>query len=217
MALAIFDLDGTLLDSRADLCAAVNALRRSYGLPPLDLATVTGYIGHGLRRLVHRSLQGHPADLDEAIRRCSAYYGEHLHEASTLYPGVPEGLRTLAAEGWTMAVCSNKPEAWCRSLVGHFRLARLFAEVAGGDSYPEMKPDPAPLLGIMGGCEATAEATWVVGDSATDVEAARDAGARSVFVSYGYSTPGGLTPDHSASTFAEAVSVLRRACPCPGA
>lgn len=222
MRLAIFDLDGTLLDSRADLAASVNAMRAGYGLPPLDLDTVTGYVGNGLRKLVLRSLQGHPADTDEAIAHCSAYYGEHLHDASALYPGVHEGLEALSAAGWSVALCSNKPEAWCRSLLEHFGLADRFAHIAGGDSFPRMKPEPEPILGIMKACGPTSpEATWLVGDSATDVGAAKAAGVGSVFVTYGYHSPGDFAPDHEANSLPDAVALLLATDsggePCPGA
>ena len=220
MRLVVFDLDGTLIDTRADLRAAINAMRAGYGLDPLDLETVTGYIGNGLRKLIHRALQGHPANLDEAIARASAYYGEHLHDASSLYPGVEEGLQRLAAAGHALAVCSNKPEGWCLELLRHFRLHGLFRAVAGGDTHPVMKPHPAPVRALMETCGASPSGTWVVGDSWTDLEAARRAGARSLFLTYGYSAPGGEHPDARADSFAAAVDALLEAAPpsrpCPG-
>ena len=101
---AIFlDLDGTLIDSRADLATAVNRTRRELGLPELPAAQVVSYVGEGMRQLVMRAMPELPGRLDEATARARAHYGAHLLEQTTLYPGVAEGLRLLGALGWQRA------------------------------------------------------------------------------------------------------------------
>lgn len=209
-ALIIFDLDGTLIDSRADLCAAINRMRHDYGLPPLDLDTVSSFIGNGARKLVERSLRDTNTDIPEALASFRNHYEAHLHDQTTLYDGVRDGLPALRAAGWTLAVSSNKPGDWCRRIVRHFGLADWIETVLGGGDTDALKPDPAPLLAIMQRHRASASRTYMVGDHETDLEAARRAGVRSVFVTYGIGHPGEESPDHTAPTFADLVDLMTR-------
>ena len=143
--LLMFDLDGTLIDSRRDICTAVNLLRANYDLPPLSIETVTSYVGDGIDKLVERSLRGYPVNIEKATRECAEYYRRHLHDETTLYPGVFDGLQRLHKAGYLLALISNKPAAACREILQHFKVAMLFAVVLGGGDTKHLKPHPEPL------------------------------------------------------------------------
>ena len=189
--LLMFDLDGTLIDSRLDICTAVNLLRANYDLPPLSIETVTRYVGDGIDKLVERSLRGYPVNIEKATRECAEYYRRHLHDETTLYPGVLDGLQRLRMAGYLLALISNKPAAACREIVRHFKIAMLFAIVLGGGDTKHLKPHPEPLLATMSKLRAGPENSWMIGDHKTDLEAARRAGIRSGFIKYGMGEPGG--------------------------
>lgn len=205
-SLLIFDLDGTLVDSRKDLATAVNLMRRHFNLPPLDLDTVTGYVGNGIRVLVTRALQGTSVSVDEALPLQVSLYREHMLDETALYPGVLEGLRRLHRLGHTLAVATNKPAAACELILNHFGIMPLFARVLGGGSTPNLKPHPEMVEVIMTATGRTADATWVIGDNYTDLECARRAGTRSIFLTYGYGEPGAETPTLRMDCFDQVVS-----------
>jgi len=115
--LLIFDLDGTLAETRQDLTTGINQMRAHYSLPALDVETVTGYIGDGVRKLVERSVQGTEIDVDEALALNKQFYAEHMFDETQLYPGVEEGLAKLA--GYELAVLSNKPGDPTRAILKH--------------------------------------------------------------------------------------------------
>lgn len=183
----LFDLDGTLVDSVPDLTAALNRLLRARGLAPFDAATVTGFVGDGVRALVERAFAARGAVADAAA--VTAYtddYAAHASEATRPYPAVPETLAALCHAGWRLAVCTNKPEAPARRLLADLGLERFFAAVGGGDSFPARKPDPAHILGTLrlaGGERARA---LMVGDHRNDVQAAAGAGMPAIFAAWGY-------------------------------
>jgi len=200
--LLVFDLDGTLIDSRRDLCAGINLMRQHYGLAPLPVDQVSGYVGDGIRKLVTRALAGFPADLDEAVRLNHQFYREHLHDATTMYSDVSEGLQALAEAGHELAVITNKPEDATRELLRHFKIDGRFSHVIGGDSGFPLKPDPAALLDLMARTHCDPGQTWMIGDHQTDIESGQRAGAHSLFVTYGIGSPGALTPDLTLDSFA---------------
>ncbi|WP_376960484.1 phosphoglycolate phosphatase [Azospirillum sp. A26] len=188
-----FDLDGTLVDSVADLMHASNALLAELGRPPVDLAAVRSFVGDGAPKLVERVLAatgGVPAAADEAARcleRFLAIYEADPSAHSTLYPGVAETLDRLAEAGLRLGVCTNKPMAATLRLLEDLGIAGRFAAVVGGDSYPTRKPSPEPVLGLLERLEVTPAETVFVGDNEHDVAAARAAGvARVLVVPYGY-------------------------------
>jgi phosphoglycolate phosphatase len=204
----IFDLDGTLIDSRRDLATGINLMRRHYGLAPLPVETVAGFVGEGIRNLVSRSLQDAPSavDLDEAVRVDTEFYRQHIHDETVLYPGVREGLDRLAQAGHALALLSNKPGAASREILRHFKIEALFASIVGGDSGVPLKPNPEAVFAILRAVGGERADTWMIGDNHTDIAAAHRAGVHSIFVTYGI---GALGPDEPEVTVAGFDEVTR--------
>ena len=200
--LFLFDLDGTLIDSRADLAAATNAMRALHGLPALPLEKVASYVGDGVRVLAARALEGAAVDPDLAAREISAAYAEHLTDRTTAYPGVDAGLRALRAAGHDLALVTNKPGLHARRLMDHFGWTPLLAAILGGGDTPELKPSPLPLQTAMQRTGHGPETTWMVGDHHTDLAAARRAGVRSIYLESGIGHSGAETPDLVCPDFA---------------
>lgn len=199
----IFDLDGTLIDSRRDLATGINLMRRHYGLAALPVATVTSYVGEGVRNLVTRSLADaqFAVDIDEAVRLNKEFYGKHIHDETTLYPGVRKGLEQLARAGHALALLTNKPEQASHAILRHFKIDALFAVVIGGDSGLPLKPDPQAVHAILRATGGTPADTWMIGDNHTDIAAAQRAGIHSIFVAYGMGTPGSDAPEITMDSF----------------
>lgn len=184
--LLAFDLDGTLIDSRDDIRTAANVMRQHYGLTPLTLEEVSSYVNDGARIFVTRSLQGAPGiEIDEALAVYSAAYDKHMCDETKLYPGISEALPRLREAGYLLSLISNKLEGPCRKLLKHFQLNHLFAKVNGADTTKNCKPHPEPLLKTMSDLQCMPHNTWLIGDSVNDIACARQAGAHSVFVTYG--------------------------------
>jgi phosphoglycolate phosphatase len=203
--LLVFDLDGTLIDSRADLTAGINHMRGRYGLEPLPLATVSGYIGNGIRLLVERSLQGAPVEPEEALSVYRTYYYEHLIVHTTLYDGVAEGIPRLAQAGHRLAVLTNKPGDPSRAILAHFGLLDYCLAVVGGGDIEQLKPDPAGIHRCRELADADPSSVWMIGDHCTDLAAAENAGVKNAFVRYGFGEERGLKPDAYFSSFQELV------------
>jgi len=187
----VFDLDGTLADTAADIREALARALATEGLPPVDLASVRLMIGGGPRLLVIRALDRIGVDDDdERVSRLTehfhAEYLEQRNELSQLFAGVDEGLERMNLAGLKLGVCSNKPEDLCRLIVDNFDLGdKLDAIIGSGAGLPK-KPDPAPLLHVIEKLGATPANTLYVGDSETDVRTARAAGVQVALVTYGY-------------------------------
>ena len=205
----IFDLDGTLIDSREDLSAAVNLMRKDFGLEFLSVETITGYVGNGTRKLVERSLAGTPADVDLAIPLMKQHYLEHLTDKTTLYKGVAEGLAELHSMGIPLAVITNKPIIPCKKILEHHNLLNFFGEVIGGDSGFALKPEPESLLHTARKFSAPPAKSWILGDNYTDMESGRRAGLKRCFASYGFGWRGDETPDAEVASFADFVDLIR--------
>lgn len=202
----VFDLDGTLIDSRADLCNAVNATLLHFGQAPLPEQVISGYIGDGAAALVRRSLaHAHlvaalPVPHDDtfvaiALEWFLAWYKVHKLDFTYVYPGVQESLATMREThpDLPMAVLTNKPVGPSRAICRHFGLDRYFFQIYGGDSFASKKPDPQGLLTLLAevarrsGHPTAAKATVMIGDSHVDVETARSAGTRSLGCLFGLS------------------------------
>ncbi|MDR0993961.1 MAG: HAD-IA family hydrolase [Verrucomicrobiota bacterium] len=192
--LFLFDLDGTLIDSRADLATATNLLRRRHGLPPLPMEKITSYVGDGIRMLAIRALEGAPVDVDAATAEINEAYAEHLTEGTHPYPGVAAGLKALHAAGHQLGLVTNKPSAHARRLFDHFAWTPLFAVLLGGGDTPELKPSPVPCQTAMERTHHPPETTWMIGDHHTDLEAARRANIPSIFLESGIGDIGRETP-----------------------
>ena len=159
----LFDLDGTLVDSVPDLCAAVNQALAGLGRAPLSEEEVRGYVGDGARvllaRALDRSMVGHedPAQVDQAWHPFMAAYEAQLCVRSQLYPGVAETLRGLHGEGYRLGVVTNKPARFVAPLLEHLGVLDCFEVCVGGDSLPQRKPDPAPLVHAMAALEVSGQ------------------------------------------------------------
>jgi len=186
----LLDLDGTLVDSLPDLAAALNRLMQARGLATLSQAQVAPMVGDGVVKLVERAFAARGRTPDAtAIVEFSADYGAHVADATRPYPGVAETLRSLAAEGWRLAVCTNKPEQTARSLLAALGLVRYFAAIGGGDSFPVRKPDPAHLLATLKAAGGEVDRAVMAGDHANDIAAASGAGLPCIFAAWGYGPP----------------------------
>lgn len=186
--LFIFDLDGTLIDSKQDLICAVNATRGHMGLTPLDGATIATYVGHGAPVLIRRAMGAGASDenVAAALEYFLAYYREHPLDYTTLYPGVREALEDLWGRGASLSVLTNKPVRLSRVILDGLGIGQLFFQVYGGNSFPEKKPHPVGIDTLRSESGASAEMTLMVGDSAVDVQTARNAGVRACGVTYGF-------------------------------
>lgn len=187
-AAVIFDLDGTLIDSAPDIHAASNAVLAAYGFAPLTLPQVRSFIGKGVPHLVHCLLAASEADPQgplhaQMVADFTARY-ETAVTLTALYPGARAALEALAARGHRLGLCTNKPLAPTRAVLAHFGLAETFDVVIGGDSLPQRKPDPQPLLKalrMLGDGRAL-----YVGDSEVDAQTAEAAGLPFVLFTEGY-------------------------------
>ena len=191
--LLVFDLDGTLVDSSRDIAAAANATlaRVAPGAAAIPLEAILSYVGEGARLLIERCLSHARLDLsaDEVLPVYLECYAERLLDTTRLYAGVAEALDGLA--GTALAVLTNKPGDFSRSILEGLGVASRFARIWGAGDVATRKPDPGGLLRLMSDLGAGAEDTWMVGDSATDVGAGRAAGVRVAGVTWGFH-PGGL-------------------------
>lgn len=192
--LIAFDLDGTLVDSRQDLATAANALLADLGAPALATEAVAAMVGEGAGVLVGRVLAaaGLPPD-PAALPAFLAHYDRHLLDTTTLYDGVGE-LLSAAAEVGTVAVLTNKPLVPTERILAALGVRSLIAHVIGGDGPFPRKPDPSGLRALMDASNVSATSTLLVGDSAIDLETARQAGAACCLVSYGFGRPETLRP-----------------------
>ena len=190
--LALFDLDGTLVDSAPDIADAVDLSLQACGLAPCGEARVRDYIGNGASRLIHRAITGDvdgeaDAALHDAVyARFLETYEQRLFERTAVFPGVVDVLAQLHAGGWTLGCITNKPQRFTTPLLAAASLAEFFAIALSGDSLPTKKPAAEPILRAARVLQVDLERVVMVGDSLTDLNAARNAGVPAVCVSYGY-------------------------------
>lgn len=208
----IFDLDGTLIDSAPDIHAAANAMLKGEGVAPLDLATITSFIGNGLPKLVERAMQARQMDMAQHARLTEVvlgYYNAASSDLTVLYPNLRGLLDRLKTDGYRMGVCTNKPLAPAEKILRELDLDGYFDVVIGGDSLPQRKPDPEPLRATMDRLGAT-QAVYV-GDSEVDAETARAANVPFALFTEGYrKTPVALIPHQGAfSDFQDAAAVVK--------
>jgi phosphoglycolate phosphatase len=188
MELLIFDLDGTLIDSKLDLAHAVNSTRSHMGLPPLDHERVYSYVGNGAPVLIRRALgpEATEAQVQEALEFFLEYYREHYLDYTTLYPGVRESLDRFRDAGKKMAVLTNKPVRISKAILDGLGVGLHFFQVYGGNSFDFKKPHPIGVERLMQEAGVPAERTLMIGDSGVDVQTAINAKIQSCGVTYGF-------------------------------
>ncbi len=199
LRLVVFDLDGTLIDSRVDLCNSVNATLKQLGKPTLPEAVIANYIGDGASMLIRRALGDPEGDVHDeeyvtdALRFFLNFYRVHKFDHTYVYPGVIEALEFIQATNpaMLMAVLTNKPVNPARDICSHFKLDRFFFQNYGGNSFHTKKPDPHGLLTLIAeaaarsGQPVTPPQTLMIGDSDVDILTARNCGARSLGCTFG--------------------------------
>ena len=213
--LAVFDLDGTLVDTRADLVSSANEMLATFGAAPLSGDAVAGFVGDGARMLVARSLKaaGVPTDdLGVALERFLEIYNGRLLETTKPYDGISALIDDAVDLGVLLAVITNKPEIPTLKILDHFNLTMCFAWVIGGDGKFPRKPDPASLNWLIGDAGADRSRTVFIGDSQIDCDTARAAGTRFCLANYGFGQVRGsieLRPEEfSANSAREVLPVI---------
>ncbi len=187
--LIVFDLDGTLVDSRRDLADATNLTLESYGASPLPVDRVAAMVGEGARTLVERALAAaglEATPVDEALARFRSLYDARLLVHTRPYDGIVDVVRAAAAAGNRLGVLTNKPEAPSKRLIDAFGLSPFFRWLIGGDSGFPRKPDPAGLRHLIAQAGVAPTSTLHVGDSDIDAATARAAGVRFCLARYGF-------------------------------
>lgn len=186
----IFDLDGTLIDSKLDLAHSVAATLEHMGRPSLPHETIWGYVGNGASVLVRRALGegATDAEVEEALRFFLSYYRAHMLDNTVTYPGVREGLELLAKH--PMAVLTNKPVRFSKGILDGLGLSRYFRHVYGGNSFATKKPDPEGMNILLRELAVSPREAMIVGDSDVDVRTARNADTWACGVSYGLGLDG---------------------------
>jgi phosphoglycolate phosphatase len=188
----MIDLDGTLLDTIPDLAVAANMMLKELGMPVLPELTIRNFVGKGINNLIERtltnSMDGKP---DAALfQRALPVYEKSYHAVNgkhtTIYPGVKEGLDLLRAQGYPLVCVTNKSERFTLPLLDYVSMTDYFVSVVAGDTLPQKKPDPAPLLHACRQLQVAPADILMIGDSMNDAQAARAAGCPIFCVTYGY-------------------------------
>src|ERR1700722_10769000 len=194
--LVIFDLDGTLIDSRLDLVHSANAAPRHIGRPELPDDVIASYVGDGAPILIQRALGGETVDealIRKGLEYFLSYYREHKLDHTTVYPGIAQALATIQNSGngtpRKMAVLSNKPVVPSRAIVEALGLGPFFWQIYGGNSFATKKPEPEGARKLLEESGVWPEQAVMVGDSHVDVRTGRNAGLWTIGVTYGFATP----------------------------
>jgi len=212
--LIIFDLDGTLIDSSTDLAVSMNATRSHFALPPLNPNLIYSYVGNGAPMLIRRSMPEDASEeqLNSALEFFLKFYRAHALEHTRLYPGVREIVRELFGNGHKLAILTNKPARISFDIIGALGLRECFVRVYGGDSFPHKKPNPAGIFQLMQDTGTDAEHTVMVGDSAVDVQTARNGGVRSCGVLWGFQ-PESFEAERPDTVIGEPRELMRQIAP----
>lgn len=207
---ALFDLDGTLVDSLDDLTDAVNHMLAGFGRQQLVPAQARQLVGKGARNLVQRALgTDSPEEIERGLAAFTGFNTLHIADKSRLYPGARELLQQLADSNIRMAVISNKQEALSRLILKTLEIDAYFAIIAGGDTFPEMKPSPLPLVKVIDAFGCSPADAVMVGDSINDIQAGNRAGIATIGCRWGYGATGELvTADHQAASLADVFGII---------
>ena len=205
----MFDLDGTVADTCADLAGAVNHVRAEHGLAPLSVATVTSLLGNGLKDLTTRTFaDAPPVDVDAVTERVRDYYWSHVVDKTCLYDGVLETLAHLKAAGYKLSVVTNKPEGPAKTIMDTLGVGAYLDCLIGGGHCAKLKPDPEPLFAALKETGCDAASSWIIGDNWTDLGAAANAGVKACFCTYGYGSKRDYAFDVEIASFRELENVL---------
>lgn len=214
-----FDLDGTLVNSLPDLALSLNSAFAEVGLPQAPEELVLTWIGNGADVLFAKGMEWtgkadefSQEELVQIKRRFGYFYGENVCNISKLYPNVKETLEALKAQGYILAVVTNKPTKHVLPVLQAFKIDHLFSEALGGQSLPQIKPHPAPLYYLCGKFGLYPHEMLFVGDSKNDILAAKAAGCKSVGLTYGYNYNIPISesePDYVCEDFAEILKIVK--------
>lgn len=207
--LVLFDLDGTLVDSLEDLTDAVNHMLTGFSKNPLSSAEVRNLVGKGARNLVKRALcLESPADIERGLELFTEFNTAHIADKSRLYDGARQLLEDLSAHGMRMAIISNKGAALSRLILETLAIADFFEIICGGDTFPEMKPSPLPLIRVIEKLGLDKSEVFMVGDSINDIQAGKQAGIATIGCSWGYGGPGELQDADFLAAYCSEVSAI---------
>ncbi|MEM6711339.1 MAG: HAD hydrolase-like protein [Pseudomonadota bacterium] len=218
--LCIFDLDGTFAETAPDLVAALNRLLIEEGLPQADFKEARAYVGHGARILIERAHRANGIELDNAqavalTDRFIAHYAAHIADETYIFEHALTSMETMREAGWRFAICTNKREHLARQLLGALGVLEAFEAICGGDTFEMRKPNGQHILKTVEAAGGAPGGALMVGDSAPDIDAAKDAKIPVVGVTFGY-TPGtisDLRPDKVISSFADLPAVAEALVP----
>ena len=207
--LVIFDLDGTLVDSKYDLTDAVNFTRKHYGFSPLSVDKVASYLGSGITALVKSVLSElKDENFDVAVKIFKDNYVQHLTDKTLPYKDVKEMLSNIPQQ---KVLLSNKDEKFSKQILDTLGLSQFFTEIYGGDSFKEKKPSPLPIYEIMKKFYLNKENIVMIGDGANDIMVGKNAGVKTIGVLYGYSSQqqlNDLAPDYQANTPKDIINII---------
>ena len=200
--LLIFDLDGTLIDSKRDIAKSVNLTFRDLGLPEKPNETIYGYVGNGVRKLILDAVESTDAHLiDRALEIFRGHYLEHLIDETRLYPGISEVLEHYRRK--KMALVTNKPQVYAEKIMAGLGADKPFDLIIGSEPGTNLKPHPEMILKVLASLDTPPSDAVMIGDSLNDIHAARSAGVRSCSVAYGFGDADDLRsarPDFFAET-----------------
>jgi phosphoglycolate phosphatase len=209
--LVIYDLDGTLVDTRKDIALAVNHMMKVMNRKPLNQTTIEGFVGKGLRQLVKSCLgTEEEKEIEQGTKIYRNYYAEHMLDHTTLYPGALEVLDYF--KECLQAVITNKPNPFSHEILKALGIAPYFREIVAGDSDYPKKPDPTAVLSIIQKGGVTPDETLFVGDSVIDIETGRNAGVDTVVITHGFESEEELQsaqPQMIVSDFTEFLKLMR--------
>ncbi len=180
----IFDLDGTLIDTRRDITTAINKVLSHYGLAKKSIDEVTGYVGDGIQKFVERCIGDKKIDVDKAVSMFKDFYWTHLVDTTKPYPGVCEVLDHLSDK--YKAILTNKSYKFTKAITDKLNLTEKFSEIVGGDSVSKKKPSTEGMEYIISKSGIEREKTVMIGDGKNDILTAKKAGVTSVYVTYGF-------------------------------
>ena len=204
----VFDLDGTLADTIKDIANSVNLTRKEYGLDELPLDTIVGFTGDGAMKLLQRSFFDKEIPWDEGIEKMIRLYAENPVIHSVLYPGVKEGLARLKANGFSLAVVTNKPGVVARKILQILEVDSLLDDQIGGGDGFALKPDPQVMYHLMKKYGCTPENSWVLGDNHTDMYSAANAGMKGAYATWGFGFIGESPCAAKVNSFTEFVNLV---------